>query len=62
MKHTSGENCSFCEHCGDKFDIKCEEQLTVEKEVGEHVDEQAEFQPVSEDRETDIVLNASLFS
>ena len=42
--------------------IKCEEQLTVEKEVGEHVDEQAEFRPVSDDRETDIVLNASLFS
>ena len=31
-------NKHVMKHGGDKFDIKCEEQLTVEKEVGEHVD------------------------
>ena len=45
-----------------KFEcIKCEEQLTVEKEVWEHMDAQAtECRLVSDGREADI-LNTSLF-
>ena len=40
--------------------IKCEEQLAVEKQVGEHVD--TECRPVSDVREADMILNASLFT